>query len=78
MLGSNNANQSRKVDEMFSTTRELLQKHVTPKLVQDLELSFIEAQKNGGKLPPREKKPKVDNSADAKEDNDTQSANGSK
>ena len=78
LLGSNNANQSRKVDEMFSTTRELLQKHVTPKLVQDLELSFIEAQKNGGKLPPREKKPKVDNSADAGEDNDTQSANGSK
>ncbi len=78
LLGSNNANQSRKVDEMFSTTRELLQKHVTPKLVQDLELSFIEAQKNGGKLPPREKKPKVDNSADAKEENDTESANGSK
>lgn len=64
LLGSKNANQSRKVDEMFSTTRELLQKHITPKLVQDLELDYIRAQKNGGKLPERQKQPKVDNSAD--------------
>ena len=64
LLGTKNANQSRKVDEMFTNTRELLQKHITPKLVQDLELAYIEAQENGGKLPPREKKPKVDNSAD--------------
>ena len=49
---------------MFSTTRELLQKHITPKLVQDLELDYIRAQKNGGKLPERQKQPKVDNSAD--------------
>jgi hypothetical protein len=64
LLGTKNANQSRKVDEMFSNTRDLLQKHITPKLVQDLELDYIEAQKNGGKLPPRDKQPKVDNSAD--------------
>lgn len=64
LLGNKNANQRRKVDEMFSTTRELLQKHISPKLLQDLELDYISAQKNGGKLPAREKKPKVDNSAD--------------
>ena len=64
LLGTKNANQSRKVDEMFTNTRELLQKHITPKLVQDLESAYIEAEKNGGKLPPRAKEPKVDNSAD--------------
>jgi len=68
LLGTKNANQSRKVDEMFSNTRDLLQKHITPKLVQDLELDYIEAQKNGGKLPPRDKQPKVDNSADGESD----------
>ena len=66
LLGNKNANQSRKVDEMFSTTRDLLQKHITPKLIEELDLAYIEAEKNGGKLPARPKKPKVDNSADAK------------
>ena len=45
------ANQRRKVDEMFSTTRELLSKHINPKLVRDLEGEMIRARKNGGKLP---------------------------
>ena len=66
LLGNKNANQSRKVDEMFSTTRDLLQKHITPKLIEELDLAYLEAEKNGGKLPARPKKPKVDNSADAK------------
>ena len=52
-LGSGNANQRRKVDEMFSTTRELLAKHITPKLVRDLESDMIAATKNGGKLPTK-------------------------
>ncbi|MBB3208589.1 hypothetical protein FHS27_004418 [Rhodopirellula rubra] len=43
-----NANQQRKVDEMFSTTRELLSKHINPKVVNDLETALIEAEKNGG------------------------------
>jgi hypothetical protein len=50
-LGSRNANQRRKVDEMFTTTRELLSKHINPKLVRDLEDDLIAARKNGGKLP---------------------------
>ena len=50
-LGSGNGNQRRKVDEMFSTTRELLAKYITPKLVRDLESDMIAAAKNGGKLP---------------------------
>ena len=66
LLGTKNVNQSRKVDEMFSTTRDLLQKHITPKLIEELDLAYLEAEKNGGKLPARPKKPKVDNSADAK------------
>ncbi|MGI9469907.1 MAG: hypothetical protein ACR2NZ_00140 [Rubripirellula sp.] len=47
------ANQRRKVDEMFSTTRELLSKHISPKLLRDLETDMITAKKNGGKLPPK-------------------------
>ncbi len=46
-----NANQRRKVDEMFKTTRELLAKHINPQLINDLEKDMIAAQKNGGKLP---------------------------
>lgn len=45
------ANQRRKVDEMFTTTRELLSKHINPKLLRDLEADMIAARKNGGKLP---------------------------
>jgi hypothetical protein len=48
-----NANQQRKVDEMFSVTRELLTKHINPKLVRDLEEAVIRAKENGGKLPPK-------------------------
>lgn len=35
-LGNRNANQRRKVDEMFTTTRELLSKHINPQLVREL------------------------------------------
>lgn len=45
-----NPNQQRKVDNMFSTTRELLSKHINRKLVRDLEDAYIKAKKNGGKL----------------------------
>ncbi|WP_037226445.1 hypothetical protein [Rhodopirellula baltica] len=48
-----NANQQRKVDEMFSVTREMLTKHINPKLVRDLEEAVIVAKENGGKLPPK-------------------------
>ncbi|TWU01479.1 hypothetical protein [Neorhodopirellula pilleata] len=49
-----NANQQRKVDEMFSTTRKLLSQHINPKLVNDLEEAMIQAKANGGKLPAEE------------------------
>ncbi len=58
-----NANQQRKVDEMFSTTRELLSKHINPKVVNDLETALIEADKNAGAprsedaTPPEETTP---------------------
>ncbi|WP_236625105.1 hypothetical protein [Rhodopirellula sp. SWK7] len=58
-----NANQQRKVDEMFSTTRELLSKHINPKVVNDLETALIEAEKNAGAprsedaTPPEETTP---------------------
>ncbi|MGB0595097.1 MAG: hypothetical protein ACPGLY_00190 [Rubripirellula sp.] len=52
LTGGSNANQRRKVDEMFTTTRELLSKHINPKMVRDLEALLIKANENGGKLPP--------------------------
>ena len=45
-----NANQRRKVDEMFKTTRDLLFKHINPKMLNDLEKDLITARKNGGKF----------------------------
>ncbi|MCM2373329.1 DUF3421 domain-containing protein [Aporhodopirellula aestuarii] len=56
-----NPNQQRKVDEMFSTTRELLSKHINPKIVNDLEEALIEAQKNpGGSSAAEEDAPSAD------------------
>jgi hypothetical protein len=52
LTGGSNANQRRKVDEMFTTTRELLSKHINPKMVRELEALLIKANENGGKLPP--------------------------
>lgn len=51
ILGNGNANQRKMIDQMFTTTRELLSKHINPKMIRDLEDSFIAAKKNGGKLP---------------------------
>ena len=53
IIGKKNANQRRMVDQMFSTTREMLGKHINPKLVRDLEGQMIVARNNGGKLPPK-------------------------
>lgn len=52
-LGSGNANQRRKVDEMFSVTRELLAKHITPMMIRDLESTMRTAAANGGRLPAK-------------------------
>jgi hypothetical protein len=51
ILGNGNANQRKMIDQMFTTTRELLSKHINQKMINDLEDDFIAAKKNGGKLP---------------------------
>lgn len=51
LIGNQNIGQRRKVDEMFTTTRELLSKHITPKVIRDLEADLLKASKNGGRLP---------------------------
>lgn len=50
-IGRRNIGQRRKVDEMFTVTRELLAKFITPKLIRDLEADLIAARENGGRLP---------------------------
>ncbi|MFG0288953.1 MAG: hypothetical protein ACF8CQ_12295 [Rhodopirellula sp. JB044] len=60
-----NANQQRKVDEMFSTTRELLSKHINPKIVNDLETALIEANKRSGGAPAEAETPSDEESPPA-------------
>jgi hypothetical protein len=50
-IGRKNVGQRRKVDEMFTTTRELLSKYVTKKLIDEVEADLEAARKNGGRLP---------------------------
>ncbi|TWU34510.1 hypothetical protein [Novipirellula artificiosorum] len=52
-LGSRNVSQRRKIDEMFSETRELLSKHINPAKLRDLDADLIAARKNGGRLPEK-------------------------
>lgn len=42
-----NANQRRKIDEMFATTRDLLAKHISPRVVRELEGEVRQAQTPG-------------------------------
>ncbi|MDA8744475.1 hypothetical protein N9N28_07580 [Rubripirellula amarantea] len=58
LLEKEGPNQRRQVDQMFTTTRDLLAKHINPKLIRDLETDIIKATQNGGKLPAA--KPKDD------------------
>ncbi len=51
-LGSRNANQKRKIDDMFKVTREMLSKMINPRDIRELEEDLIKAKKNGGKLDP--------------------------
>ncbi|QDT08733.1 hypothetical protein [Planctomycetes bacterium K23_9] len=50
-IGSRNANARRKVDNMFSSTREMLDTQITQRDIREIEEDFIRAQSNGGKLP---------------------------
>ena len=52
-----NPNQQRKVDEMFSETRELLSKQINPRIINDLEMALIEAKQAGETPPPEEPAP---------------------
>ena len=48
VIGNKNLGQRRKVDEMFTTTRELLSKYVTPKLIRELEADLMKAREGDG------------------------------
>lgn len=54
-IGTRNANQRRKVDDMFKTTRELLTKLINPRDLRELEEDLLQAKKSGGKLNPPQK-----------------------
>ncbi len=50
-VGSRNANGRKKVDNMFSSTREMLDSQITQKDIRDIEEDIIRAESHGGKLP---------------------------
>ncbi|MGB7345371.1 MAG: hypothetical protein WBD20_14240 [Pirellulaceae bacterium] len=56
-IGSRNANARKKVDNMFSSTREMLDTQITQKDIRDIEEDFIRAEHHGGKLPEDEVDP---------------------
>ncbi len=47
-----NVNQQRKVDEMFSVTRELLTKHINPAMLRNLEAEMVAAKSGSGSPAP--------------------------
>ena len=53
LIGPKNPNQYRKVENMFSSTREMLSQHISPKIINELEADMIAAERNGGKLPKK-------------------------
>jgi hypothetical protein len=53
-----NKAQQKKIDIMFSATREMLSQFINPKLELDLEQDILTAKKNGGKLPVKQEKEK--------------------
>lgn len=55
-LGTRNANQRRKVDEMFTTTRQLLESQIHPRLIRELRQAYTTV-KDGGSLPKKEEPP---------------------
>jgi hypothetical protein len=62
-IGTRNANQRRKVDDMFKITRELLGKLINPRDLRILEEDLLLAKKNGGKLKRPEEKVEEDPTA---------------
>ena len=60
-----NANEQRKIDEMFAQTREMLVKNINSKLLRDLEADVAAAEANGGflKKPPADGEDAASNAA---------------
>lgn len=58
-----NPNQQRKVDEMFSETRELLSKQINPRIINELELALIAAKQGVAALAAAETPPAEDSEA---------------
>ncbi len=56
-IGSRNANARKKVDNMFSSTREMLDTQITQRDIREIEEDIIRAEHNGGKLPEEEVDP---------------------
>lgn len=56
-IGTRDANQRRKVDNMFTQTREMLAKQLSPRDIRDVEAMLLAAKANGGTLPPDEVDP---------------------
>ncbi|TWT81232.1 hypothetical protein CA13_26820 [Planctomycetes bacterium CA13] len=54
VLGTRNVGQRRKIDQMFTITRELLSKHINPALLRDLGEDVITARNNNGRLPEKQ------------------------
>jgi hypothetical protein len=52
-IGPKNPNEYRKVENLFSATREMLSKYINPKIISDLEADLITAERHGGKLPKK-------------------------
>ena len=58
LIGPKNASQYRKVENMFSTTRDMLSQHINPRIINELETDLLNAKKNGGKLTKKSPKRK--------------------
>ncbi|MEL6105452.1 MAG: hypothetical protein AAFU85_05430 [Planctomycetota bacterium] len=51
-IGTRNQTERKKIDKMFSKTREMLGKQINDAIIRELGADFDRARDNGGKLPP--------------------------
>jgi len=56
LAGPQNLRQRKKIDEMFTMTRRLLSKHISPAKLREIDADIIRARENGGRLPAEETK----------------------
>ncbi|WP_146598981.1 hypothetical protein [Novipirellula aureliae] len=57
LAGPQNLRQRKKIDEMFTMTRRLLSKHISPARLREIDADIIQARENGGRLPAEEEQP---------------------